>query len=120
MRTTLAVLLTLSLIPLAPLAVASVVLDPQPICTYNIVNSKVAGPADACVDVDLRPEVCVHAWATVYQREVRTPGASVATPPVDVGPVHVSPVTVTVDSVWVATVPQKGFDNKFCTTSLLA
>jgi len=115
MRTPLVLLLAVALVPLSS---GSAVIDPRPICTYDLIAAA-ATPAAACVDVDLNP-VCVHAWATVYERDVNTPGASAHFDGADVGPIHVSPFSVTVDSVWIVTVPQKGFTNDFCTTELLA
>ena len=119
-------LIVLALSATMPLAAGSVILDPQPVCVFDPTMWDTA-VGNACADVDFGP-LCVTVWATVYSQhvyaDVATPEANVQTKPIDVGPVHVSPVLVTVDSVHVVTVdewtPQRGFNNKFCTTSLLA
>lgn len=115
----LAVLLSLATLPVLPGAEASQV-EPAPICTYNIVAvSAILSPADACVDVDFNP-LCIHAWARVYQRDVVTPGTGVQTEPIHLGPVHVSGVSVIIDPIWLASVPQRTVTNDFCSTQLLA
>lgn len=113
-------LATFALIALLPLALpvataAGPVIPPPPveICLSQVVTTT----AEACAGYDWTTQ-CASASATVYSRNVVTPGASATTPPVNVGPLHVSSTTVTLDPVWVITIPQRGFTNDFCLTML--
>lgn len=102
-----------------PLVSASIPPPHPDVCISDLVNAKMASPADACAEYDPYTQ-CAHASGVVYQRDIYTSGATYTTNAVNVGPVHVSSVTVTVDRMYVATVQQRGFTNDFCLTSLLA
>ena len=115
-------LLVSTLAPLAPTAnavdacgIECLVVDP----CFN------GALASACVSATYE---CVTAAASVHSQTVTVyryvPGTSFTTNPVNVGPVHVSSVTVSTDPVVVGPytfiTPGRNVSNTFCTSQLLA
>lgn len=101
----------------APLASATVA-EPelQPICVFDpqLWDQDVG---NVCAQYSRQ---CVTVWAAVYSQTVATNTLTAQTNPIDVGPVHISGITLTVDGVHIITTPQRGFTNTFCVTQVLA
>lgn len=126
MKLFMALVFLLCALPVASAGIDPGVIDPRPVCVFDpSMWDQAIG--NVCADVDVSP-TCVSVWGGVNSQhvyaDVWTPYESVGTKPVNAGPVHVSPVSVTIDAVHVVTVdqwtPARGFTNDFCTTSLLA
>lgn len=123
MRTFLASLLLVS--TLAPLAPTANAVDACGLECIDIHPCYYAGVASVCVQMTVD---CITASGAVYSQTVtvyrQVPAQSVTTAPVDVGPVHVSSVTVSTDAVTVGpysyTTPGRSFSNTFCQGSVLA
>lgn len=123
MRTFLASLLLVS--TLAPLAPTANAVDACSIDCIELHPCYYATVGSVCVQATVD---CITASGAVYSQTVtvyrRVPGQSFTTSPVDVGPVHVSSVTVSTDAVTVgpysATTPGRSFSNTFCQGQVLA
>lgn len=115
-------LLVSTLAPLAPSATAVDACGLECLVAHPCFNGTIVS---ACVEVTVE---CVAASATAHSQTVTVyrviRGVSFTTQPVDAGPVHVSSVTVSTDTIVVGpytfVTPNRNVSNTFCTSELLA